>query len=152
MALEIGSTAPNFKLKNQHGEEIELSSFKGKKNVVLLFYPFAFSGICTGELCGLRDDLASFQNNDVELLAISCDPMYSQKAFAEKEGYKFSLLTDFWPHGEVSKKYGVFNDDRGCAVRGTFIIDKSGVLRWSVINALGDARNLVYYKEALAAL
>ncbi len=152
MALEIGSTAPDFKLKNQHGEEIEFSSFKGKKNVVILFYPFAFSGICTGELCGLRDDLASFQNDNVELLAISCDPMYSQKAFAEKEGYKFSLLTDFWPHGEVSKKYGVFNDDRGCAVRGTFIIDKSGVLRWSVVNALGDARNLVDYKEALAAL
>jgi alkyl hydroperoxide reductase subunit AhpC len=78
--------------------------------------------------------------------------MYSQKAFAEKEGYKFSLLTDFWPHGEVSKKYGVFNDERGCAVRGTFIIDKSGVLRWSVVNALGDARNLVDYKEALATL
>ena len=152
MSLEIGSTAPDFKLKNQHGEEVELSSFKGKKNVVLLFYPFAFSGICTGELCGLRDDLSSFQNDNVELLAISCDPMFSQKAFAEKEGYKFSLLTDFWPHGEVSKKYGVFNEDRGCAVRGTFIIDKSGVLRWSVVNALGDARNLVDYKEALAAL
>ena len=152
MSLEIGSTAPDFKLKNQHGEEVELSSFKGKKNVVLLFYPFAFSGICTGELCGLRDDLSSFQNDNVELLAISCDPMFSQKAFAEKEGYKFSLLTDFWPHGEVSKKYGVFNEDRGCAVRGTFIIDKSGVLRWSVVNALGDARNLVDYKEALTAL
>ena len=152
MALEIGSTAPDFKLKNQHGEEVSLSSFKGNKNVVILFYPFAFSGICTGELCGLRDDLASFQNDNVELLAISCDPMYSQKAFAEKEGYKFSLLADFWPHGEIAKKYGVFNEERGCAVRGTFIIDKAGVLRWSVINSLGDARNLVDYKEALAAL
>ena len=152
MALEIGSTAPDFKLKNQHGEEVSLSSFKGNKNVVILFYPFAFSGICTGELCGLRDDLASFQNDNVELLAISCDPMYSQKAFAEKEGYKFSLLADFWPHGEIAKKYGVFNEERGCAVRGTFIIDKAGVLRWSVVNSLGDARNLVDYKEALAAL
>ena len=152
MALEIGSTAPDFKLKNQHGEEVSLSSFKGNKNVVILFYPFAFSGICTGELCGLRDDLASFQNDNVELLAISCDPMYSQKAFAEKEGYKFSLLADFWPHGEIAKKYGVFNEERGCAIRGTFIIDKAGVLRWSVINSLGDARNLVDYKEALAAL
>ena len=95
MALEVGSVAPDFKLKNQHGEEIALSSFRSKKNVVVLFYPFAFSGICTGELCGLRDDLASFQNDSVELLAISADPMYSQKAFAEKEGYKFSLLSDF---------------------------------------------------------
>lgn len=152
MTLEIGSSAPDFKLKNQHGEEISLSMFKGKKNVVVLFYPFAFSGICTGELCGLRDDLASFQNDNVELLSISCDPMYSLKAYAEKEGYKFSLLADFWPHGEVAKKYGVFNEERGCAIRGTFIIDKSGVLRWSVINSIGDARNLVDYKEALAKL
>ena len=152
MSLAIGSTAPDFKTKNQHGEEVSLSSFKGKKNVVLLFYPFAFSGICTGELCGLRDDLASFQNDNVELIAISCDSMFSQKVFAEKEGYKFSLLSDFWPHGETSKKYGVFNEDRGCAVRGTFIIDKEGKVRWSVINGLGDARNLVDYKEALAKL
>ena len=152
MTLEIGSSAPDFKLKNQHGEEISLTMFKGKKNVVVLFYPFAFSGICTGELCGLRDDLASFQNDNVELLAISCDPMYSLKAYAEKEGYKFSLLADFWPHGEVAKKYGVFNEERGCAIRGTFIIDKSGILRWSVINSIGDARNLVDYKEALAKL
>jgi peroxiredoxin len=152
MTLEIGTTAPDFTLKNQHGEEISLSSFKGKKNVVVLFYPFAFSGICTGELCGLRDDLASFQNENVELLAISCDPMHSLKAFAEKEGYKFSLLADFWPHGGVAKKFGVFNEDRGCAIRGTFIIDKSGILRWSVLNSIGDARNLVDYKEALAKL
>ena len=152
MTIEIGSLAPDFKLKNQHGEEVSLSSFKGKKNVVLLFYPFAFSGICTGELCGLRDDLASFQNDNVELIEISCDPMFSQKAFAEKEGYKFSLLTDFWPHGEIAKKYGVFNEERGCAIRGTFIIDKNGVLQWSVTNALGDARNIVDYKEALSKL
>ena len=152
MALEIDASAPDFKLKNQFGEEVELSSFKGNKNVVLLFYPFAFSGICTGELCGLRDDLSSFQNDNVELIAISCDAMHTQKAFAEKEGYKFSLLTDFWPHGDVAKKYGVFNDERGCAIRGTFIIDKSGTLRWSVVNSLGDARNLVDYKEALAKL
>ena len=152
MSLEMGTSAPDFKLKNQFGEEVALSSFKGNKNVVLLFYPFAFSGICTGELCGLRDALSTFQNDNVELIAISCDAMHTQKAFAEKEGYKFSLLTDFWPHGEVAKKYGVFNDERGCAIRGTFIIDKSGVLRWSVVNSLGDARNLVDYKEALAKL
>ena len=152
MSLEIGSAAPEFKLKDQHGAEIALSSFKGSKNVVVLFYPFAFSGICTGELCGLRDDLSAFQNDDVQLIAISCDPMFSQKAFAEKEGYNFPVLTDFWPHGEASKAYGVFNEERGCAIRGTFIIDKTGVLRWQVVNGLGDARNLVDYKAALAAL
>ena len=152
MSLAIGSAAPEFNLMDQHGANIALSSFKGSKNVVVLFYPFAFSGICTGELCGLRDDLAAFQNADVQLIAISCDPMYAQKAFAEKEGYNFPVLADFWPHGAAAKAYGVFNEERGCATRGTFIIDKAGVLRWKVVNGLGDARNLVDYKAALAAL
>lgn len=152
MALQIGSPAPDFELKDQHGVPTSLTSFKGKKSVVVLFYPFAFSGICTGELCGLRDDLSAFQNEDVQLLAISCDAMYAQKAFAEKEGYEFPVLADFWPHGAAAKAYGVFNEDRGCAIRGTFIIDRQGVLRWQVVNGLGDARNLVDYKAALAAL
>ena len=152
MSLAIGSAAPEFNLMDQHGANIALSSFKGSKNVVVLFYPFAFSGICTGELCGLRDDLAAFQNADVQLIAISCDPMYAQNAFAEKEGYNFPVLADFWPHGAAAKAYGVFNEERGCATRGTFIIDKAGVLRWQVVNGLGDARNLVDYKAALAAL
>ena len=152
MSLAIGSPAPQFSLTNQHGENISLADYKGKKNVVVLFYPFAFSGICTGELCGLRDDLAAFQNENVELIAISCDPMYAQKAFAEKEGYKFTVLADFWPHGAAAKAYGVFNEERGCAIRGTFIIDKEGILRWQVVNGLGDARNIVDYKAALASI
>lgn len=152
MSLKISDSAADFELINQFGQKTSLSSFSGKKNVVVLFYPFAFSGICTGELCALRDDLASFQNEKVELLAISCDPMYSLKMFGEKEGYKFQLLSDFWPHGEIAKKYGVFNEERGCAVRGTFIIDKSGKIRWQIVNSLGDARNLVDYKAALASL
>ena len=129
MSLAIGSPAPQFSLTNQHGENISLADYKGKKNVVVLFYPFAFSGICTGELCGLRDDLAAFQNENVELIAISCDPMYAQKAFAEKEGYKFPVLADFWPHGAAAQAYGIFNADLGCALRGTFIIDKAGIIR-----------------------
>jgi peroxiredoxin len=152
MALTIGQAAPDFTLMNQHGESVSLSSFKGKKNVVVIFYPFAFSGICTGELCAIRDDLAAFANDNSELLAISCDPMYAQKAFAEQEGYKFGVLADFWPHGAAAKAYGVFNEERGCAIRGTFIIDKSGILRWQVVNGLGDARNIADYKAALATL
>jgi len=152
MALTIGQAAPDFTLMNQHGESVSLSSFKGKKNVVVIFYPFAFSGICTGELCAIRDDLAAFENDNSELLVISCDPMYAQKAFAEQEGYKFGVLADFWPHGAAAKAYGVFNEERGCAIRGTFIIDKSGILRWQVVNGLGDARNIADYKAALATL
>ena len=152
MTLTLGTPAPDFTLMDQHGAAVTLASFKGEKNVVILFYPFAFSGICTGELCSLRDDLAAFQNDDVQLLAISCDPMYAQRAFAEQEGYKFPVLADFWPHGGAAKAYGVFDELRGCAVRGTFIVDKNGNLAWQIINGLGDARNLVEYKNALASL
>ena len=148
----VGSVAPDFELTNQNGQKVSLASFRDKKNVVVLFYPFAFSGICTGELCALRDDLAPFQNDQVELLAISCDPMYSLKAFADAEKYEFSLLADFWPHGEVAKKYGVFQEERGFSTRGTFVIDKSGVIRWSVVNGPGEARDVAAYKAALAAI
>ena len=152
VTLNIGDQAPDFEVLDNNGQMVKLSSFRGSKNVLLLFYPFAFSGICTGELCTLRDDLGAYQNDDTELLAISCDAMYSQKAFAEAEGYKFSLLADFWPHGQVSKAYGVFNEDRGLAIRGTFIVDKEGMLRWQVVNGPGDARVAADYKAALATI
>ena len=142
MALAIGSMAPDFELVNQHGQKISLSSFQGKKNVVVIFYPFAFSGICTGELCALRDDLAAFQNEKVELISISCDPMYANKVFAEQEGYKFQVLSDFWPHGDIAKAYGVFDENRGCATRGSFIIGTDGKIKWMVVNGLGEARNI----------
>lgn len=151
MTLTIGQAAPDFELVNQHGEKVSLASFKGEKAVVLLFYPFAFSGTCTGELCAMRDDLSAFQNEDVQLLAISCDHMFSQRAFAEQEGYKFPVLSDFWPHGAVSKAYGVFEESKGCAIRGSFVIDKDGVLRWQVNNGW-VARNIDDYKAAIAAL
>ena len=152
MSLVIGQPAPDFTLVNQFGESVSLSSFKGKKNVVVVFFPFAFSGTCTGELCALRDDLSSFQNENAELLAVSCDHMHSQKAFASQEGYSFPVLSDFWPHGAATKAYGIFNEDHGCAIRGTFIIDKAGILQWQVVNGLGDARNIGDFKSALAAL
>lgn len=152
MTLSNGTAAPDFELNDQHGNKVSLSSFKGKKNVVLLFIPFAFTGTCTGELCAMRDDLSTFQNDNVELLAVSCDSMYTQRVFAEKEGYNFPVLADFWPHGAVAQAYGIFDDARGCALRGTFVIDKEGIVRWSVVNGLGDARSNDDYKAALAAL
>jgi len=152
MAISIGDLAPDFELVNQFGEKVSLSSFRGKKNVVLVFFPFAFTGTCTGELCALRDDLSAFQNENIELLAISCDAMFTQKVFAEKEGYNFPLLSDFWPHGAVASKYGVFNEDRGLALRGTFIIDNAGIVRWSVINSPAEARKIEDYRSALASL
>jgi len=152
MTLQVGQEAPDFELVDQNGEKVKLSSFRGNKNVVVVFFPFAFTGTCTGELCALRDDLSLFQNDKVQLLAISCDAMFTQKVFAEKEGYKFPLLSDFWPHGATATKYGVFNGERGLALRGTFIIDKQGIVRWSVVNSPAEARNILDYKAALASL
>ncbi|MDP1720016.1 MAG: peroxiredoxin [Candidatus Nanopelagicaceae bacterium] len=151
-SLAVGSLAPNFELSDQHGVKVSLSTFRDKKNVVLLFYPFSFTGTCTGELCEIRDDLNAFQNDEVQLLAISCDSIFSQRLFAQEQGYEFPVLSDFWPHGEVSKAYGVFNEARGCAIRGTFIVDKKGILRWRVVNVMGDVRNALDYKTAIAAL
>ena len=152
MSLTIGQPAPDFTLVNQFGEKVTLSSFQGKKSVVVVFIPFAFTGTCTGELCALRDDLTAFQNEGVELLAVSCDSMFTQKVFATQERYDFPVLSDFWPHGAVAQAFGVFNEERGCAFRGTFIIDKEGILRWQVVNGMGDARNIADYKAALATL
>lgn len=152
MSLTLGTHAPDFELSDQHGVKVSLSSFRDKQNVVVLFYPFSFTGTCTGELCEIRDDLSSFQNENVALLAISCDSIFTQRAFSDAQNYTFPVLSDFWPHGAVSKLYGVFKEDRGCAIRGTFIIDKSGILRWQVVNPMGDARSASEYKAAIAAL
>ncbi|GAA1353177.1 peroxiredoxin [Streptomyces beijiangensis] len=155
MAIEVGTKAPEFELKDNHGRTVRLSDFSAPgdaKNVVLLFYPFAFTGVCTGELCALRDELPKFVNDDVQLLAVSNDSIHTLRVFAEQEGFEYPLLSDFWPHGEVSRAYGVFDEAKGCAVRGTFIIDKEGVVRWSVVNGLPDARDLNEYIKALDAL
>ena len=152
MAVEIGDVAPDFTLKDQHGTDIKLSELRGKKNVVLVFYPLAFSGVCSGELCEMRDQFPEATGEDVELLTVSVDSFFVHKQWADEQGYQFGLLSDFWPHGDVAKAYGVFDDERGIATRGTFIIDKSGVIRWKVVNAIPQARDLAEYKKALAEL
>ncbi|MGW7523891.1 peroxiredoxin [Streptomyces sp. NPDC054783] len=152
MAIQVGDKAPDFELKDNHGRTVKLSDFRGEKNVVLLFYPFAFTGVCTGELCELRDNLPKFEGRDTQLLAVSNDSIHTLRVFAEQEGLEYPLLSDFWPHGNVSRAYGVFDEDKGCAVRGTFIIDKEGVVRWTVINGLPDARDLNDYVKALDTL
>ena len=152
MSLEVGDRAPEFSLKNQSGEMVSLADFAGKKNVLVMFYPFAFSGICTGEICEINEDLPKFQNEDVEMVSISCDPHHALRAFAEKENIKTILLSDFWPHGAVAKEYGVFLEDLGFANRGTFLIDKSGNVRWKTITSPGEARVSEEYKKALAAI
>jgi peroxiredoxin len=152
MSLIIGDAAPDFSLLNQFGETVTLSSFAGKKNVVVVFYPLSFSGVCTGELCEIRDNFAQFASADVELLAISVDSKFVQKKFAEEECYKFSVLADFWPHGQVARDYGVFLEENGIANRGTFVINKSGDVVAKFVTAPGQARSLDEYEKALATL
>ncbi|MFF9216299.1 peroxiredoxin [Streptomyces viridosporus] len=152
MAIQVGDKAPDFELKDNHGATVRLSDFHGHKNVVLVFYPFAFTGVCTGELCELRDNLPRFADRDTQLLAVSNDSIHTLRVFGEQEGLEYPLLSDFWPHGDVSRAYGVFDEDKGCAVRGTFVIDKEGLVRWTIVNGLPDARDLDEYVKALDML
>ena len=152
MAVEVGEQAPDFELRDQHGTPVQLSSFRGSKNVVLVFYPLAFSGVCTGEMCAIRDQFPEITRDDVELLALSVDSTFVLRTWAERDHFNFTMLADFWPHGAVAKAYGVFDDALGVATRGTFIIDKDGVVRWKVVNPIPQARDLAEYSKALAAL
>jgi mycoredoxin-dependent peroxiredoxin len=147
----VGQPAPDFELVNQYGEPVRLSELRGR-TVVLVFFPFAFSGICTGELCEIRDNLALFDSADAAVLGISVDSKFAQRAYAEREGYTFDLLADFWPHGAVAEQYGVFDPDSGMAKRGTFIVDADGLVRYVVVNPRGQARDFAEYRAALAGL
>ncbi|HEX7804934.1 MAG TPA: peroxiredoxin [Cellulomonas sp.] len=148
---ELGKPAPDFASVDTHGTPVRLSELRGTP-VVVVFVPFAFSGTCTGELCALRDNIEMFDDSGVRLLVVSCDPTYSLRAWQEQEAYSFDLLSDFWPHGEIARAYGVFDEDRGVAIRGSFLIDSSGVLRWALVNPRTQARDLEAYRTALALL
>lgn len=152
MAVEVGSQAPDFTLNDYNKQPVTLSDFRGDKPVLLVFYPFAFSGICQGELCQLRDEFDDYAGNGVQVLGVSVDTPFSLKAWADQQGYQFPLLSDFWPHGEVAKEYGVFNDKAGLAVRGTFLIDADGVVQFAEVNEPGEARDQGAWKKAIAGL
>ena len=150
--LELGGPAPDFTLRDQFGQDVTLSSYRGTKAVLLVFYPFAFSGVCTGEMAGIRDRLAEFLTFDSEVLAISCDPTYALRAFADADGLNFPLLSDFWPHGDVCRAYDVFDDRRGSPLRSSYVVDKEGTLRWAVHNASSEGRDLDEHLRQLHAL
>ena len=152
MAVEVGQEAPDFTLRDQNREEVTLSSYRGKKSVLLVFFPFAFSGICTSELCQVRDELPRFEDEDVQVVGISVDHPFALKSWAAQEGYLFPLLSDFWPHGEVAKAYGTFNEAVGAPNRGTYVIDREGLVRWVVQKGIGEERDLSDYRSALAEL
>nr|WP_323747709.1 peroxiredoxin [Catenulispora rubra] len=147
----VGERAPALTLTDQHGQTVSLDDFRGKQAVLLVFYPFAFSRVCGSELQAIHESVDDFQNERVQVLAASCDALYSLRAYADEAGFGFPLLADHWPHGGAARAYGVFDEERGCAVRGTFLIDTEGVVRWTVVNGLADARSLDDYRAALTA-
>ena len=152
MSVDVGDEAPDFELPDSNRATVRLSSFRASKNVVVVFYPLAFTGTCQGELCAIRDSITDFDSDDVQTLAISVDSTAVHARWAAEQSYTFPLLADFWPHGGVARSYGVFDDASGLAVRGTFIIDKQGKVVYKVVNAIPDARDSEEYKKVLASL
>ena len=142
MELSAGADAPDFTLRDQFGQDVTLSSFVGKKSVLLMFYPWAFSNVCTGEMQGIRTRLDEFLTFDTEVLGISIDHVYTLRTFSDEAGINFPLLADFWPHGAVAEAYGVFDKKIGVARRSSYVIDKQGKIAWSIHNPLGDSRDL----------
>jgi mycoredoxin-dependent peroxiredoxin len=151
MSLSVGDRAPEFSLPDQDKQVVSLADLRGTP-VLLVFYPFAFSGICTGELCQLRDELTTYTDAGVKVLAISTDPVFSLKAFKAKEGFDFPMLSDFWPHGATAQAYGVFNEKSGMALRGTFLVDADGTIAFAEVNPAGDAREQNGWKDAVGKL
>ena len=152
MAPSVGDPAPDFELRDQHGRELRLSGLQGRTSALVVFYPWAFSGICSGELLALQARQVEIVTDDVALLAVSTDPVYALRAFADQHDITFPLLSDFWPHGAVASAYGVLSGSLGVALRGTFVVDTEGVVRWSVVNDIPDPRDIDDYVRALAAL
>ncbi len=152
MPVEVGAVAPDFVLKDQNNQEVRLADFRGRRAVLLVFYPLAFTGTCQGELCQVRDRLSDFVNDSVQLVTVSVDSPYAHKVWADREGYDFPLLSDFWPHGAVAQAYGVFNPERGFANRGTFLVDLDGVVRFAEMNSPGQARDQDGWRKAVADL
>jgi len=152
MPIQVGAEAPDFVLKDQNGQVVQLSSFRGVKNVLLVFYPLAFTGTCQGELCSVRDNLNDFVNDNIQVLTVSVDSSPAHRVWADQQGYQFPLLADFWPHGAVAQSYDVFNEERGYANRGTFLVDKAGVVRFAEMTGPGQARDQDGWRKAISAL
>lgn len=150
--LPVGTEAPDFRLRDQNNEVVRLADFRGTKAVLLVFYPWAFTSICTGELGRLRDNIGAFANDRVQVLTISIDSSFTHKIFAQRDGLNFPLLADFWPHGAVAQAYGVFNTDAGVANRGTFLVDTDGIIRFSEVNEIGVGRDPEVWLRAIDEL
>lgn len=149
MTAQVGSTAPSFSLKDQDGNEVTLDGLPAAKTL-LVFIPFPFTGICEGELCEIRDNLGHLSESGVQVVVITCDTRYSNKKWAEQQGFNFPILSDFWPHGQVAQQYGCFNDTLGVAQRATYVIDANRVVRRIITtDSITTPRDFESYEGAL---
>lgn len=137
--IETGSRAPDFDLEVDRSERVRLADFRGHRNVLLVFHPFAFTPVCEDEARDLEENHASFASAETEVVLVSCDSAPARRAWKEQLGLSYTLAADFWPHGAAAKAYGVFDETRGASTRGTFLIGKDGVVVWSLVND-ADAR------------
>lgn len=149
--LRLGQPAPGFMARNQYGELLTVGGLRGAP-AVIIFYPWAFSSICRDELAAIRDDHERFVALRTRVLAVSCDAMYTLRAYADAEGIPFDLLSDHWPHGAIAQAYGVFDEESGCARRGTFVLDSAGLIRWQQVNQINESRELTSVLAAAANL
>lgn len=147
----VGAAAPEFAMTDTHGRTVTSESLAGTA-YMLVFVPFAFSDTCTNELIDLRGAEDLLNRDGLKVIVVSCDSVYTLKAWADTHSYRAELLSDFWPHGEVSRQYGVFNPRKGLATRGTFLVDAAGVVRWAIVNPEGEARDLADYRAAVESL
>lgn len=139
--LEVGQVAPDFTLTNQDDEQVSLSDYRGKQNVVLVFYVGAFTSICDGEFRGFTANAGRYEASDAAVIGVSTDTKWTLNKYKEDNEFPATFLSDFWPHGAVSRQYGVFVEEMGFAKRGTFVIDKDGVIQGKVVNEPLDARD-----------
>ena len=148
--IETGSEAPEFDLQVIGSECVRLSGFRGHRNVLLVFHPFAWTSICAEEARDLQENLPAFESAETDVLLVSCDSAATRQAWKEKLGLTYTLPSDFWPHGEAARAYGVFDESKGAPVRGTFLIDKEGIVVWSLVND-ADTRRSELTSAPLAA-
>ncbi len=151
MSLGLGQPAPAFTARNQYGELLTVNGLRGAP-AVIIFYPGAFSSICRDELAAVRDDHENFRVLGARVLAVSCDAMYTLRAYADAEQITFDLLSDHWPHGAIAQAYGVFDEESGCARRGTFVLDSAGMIKWQQVNQINEPRDLAAVLAATANL
>ncbi|MGV6991218.1 peroxiredoxin [Gordonia amicalis] len=150
--LSVGDRAPDFELRDQNNQLVSLSTLRAERNVLVVFFPLAFTGTCQGELGYIRDQQPRFENDDVTTVTVSVGPSPTHKVWSAAQGFLFPLLSDFWPHGEVAKAYGVFNEERGYANRGTFLVDREGVIVYADMVGPGEVRENDVWDKALGSI